>query len=69
MLITEVLYMQFHRQFLITYPGFWLVNILLQIFDISSQKKKWKREKNIFVNGKQEKNVKKVYVNVKHSVH
>ena len=35
----------------------------MQIFDISPQKKKWKREENIFVNGKQEKNVNKVYVN------
>ena len=32
-------------------------------------KKNWKREKHIFVNEKQEKNVKKVYVNIKHSVH
>ena len=68
MLILELLHIQFHWQFLITYSGFWLVNILLQIFDISSQKKKWKREKNIFVNGKQEKNVNKVHVNIKHCV-
>ena len=32
-------------------------------------KKKWKRQKHIFVNEKQEKNVKKLYVNIKHSVH
>ena len=30
--------MQFHWQFLITYSGFWLVNILLQKFDTSSKK-------------------------------
>ena len=39
MLITELLYIPFHWQFLITYSGFWLVNILLQVFDTSSQKR------------------------------
>ena len=46
-----------------------MVNILLRIFDISSQKKKWKREKQISVDKKQEQDVKKVYVNIELSVH
>ena len=38
MLITELLDIQFQIHFLITYSSFLLVNILLQLFDISSQK-------------------------------
>ena len=67
MLITELLDIQFQIQFLITYSSFLLVNILLQLFDIWSQKGN-EKERNT-VNKKQEKNVKKVYVNIKHSVH
>ena len=48
MLITEILHIQFHRQFFITYSGFWLVNILLRLFDISSQKRN-EKEKNTFL--------------------
>ena len=48
MLITELLHIQFHKQFLVTYSGFWLVNILLQLFDISSQKRN-EKEKNTFL--------------------
>ena len=60
MLITELLHIQFHRQFLMTYCGFWLVNILLGLFDTSSQKRNEKEKWNIFINKKQEKIVKKV---------
>ena len=69
MLITELLHIQFHKQFLVTYSGFWLVNILLQLFDISSQKRN-EKEKNTFLLPKNKKKcyVKKVYVNIKHSV-
>ena len=68
MAMTELLHIQFQRKFLITYSDFWLVNILLQLFDIWSQKRN-EKEKNIFLLIKNKKNVKKVYVNIKHSVH
>ena len=56
---------QFRWQFLITYSGFWLVNVLLRKFDTSS-KAKWNWYKHKFFDEKQEKNVKKVYVNIKY---
>ena len=34
----DLLYIQLHWQFPITYSGFWLVNILLRKFDTSSKK-------------------------------
>ena len=37
--------LKFHWQFLITYFGFYLINTLLQIFDISSQKRNEKEKK------------------------
>ena len=58
MLITQLLQMQFHRQFLITYSGFLMVNILLQVFDISSQKRIGK-EKNRFLLIKNKKKIRK----------
>ena len=66
MLITELLNIQFHRQFLITYSGSGLVNVLLWLFDISSQKRNGK-EKNRFLLIKNKK--KKMLRNIKHSVH
>ena len=65
MLITELLNIQFHRQFLITCSGSGLVNVLLRLFDISSQKRNGK-EKNRFLLIK---NKKKMLRNIKHSVH
>ena len=46
---------QFHWQILITNFGVWLVNILLQKFDTSSKKKKWKWEKQFFYENQQKK--------------
>ena len=41
-------YIQFHLQFLITYPGFWQVNIFLWKFDTSSKKEMKKIKTQIF---------------------
>ena len=49
MLMTELLHIQFHRQFLITFYGIWLVSILLQLFDIPSQKKNEKEKNTSFL--------------------
>ena len=56
--------MQFHGQSLITYSGFWLVSILLQKFDTSSNKE-MKMIKTQFWGEKQQQNSKKLYVNIK----
>ena len=48
-------------QFFIVYSSFWLVDILLRKLDTSSNE----NDKNsIFFNEKQQKNAKKVYVNI-----
>ena len=49
MLMTELLHIQFHRQFLITFYGIWLVSILLQLFDIPSKKKNEKEKNKSFL--------------------
>ena len=50
---------------------FWFLNGQYSVTNIwyFITKKKWKREKNIFVDKEQGKNVKKLYVNIEHSVH
>ena len=53
---------QFHRQFLITYSDFWMVNILLRKFGTSA-KKEMKMIKHKCFDEKQQ-NAKKVYVNL-----
>ena len=65
-LVTELLHIQFHWKLLITCSDFWLVNSLLQMFH---NKKEIKKRNTRFCQWKKRKNVKKVYVNTKHSVH
>ena len=59
MLITELLHIQFHRQFQVTYSGVWLVDILFQLFDISSQKRNEKEKNTFLLIKKQEKLLRK----------
>ena len=59
-LITQLLHVQFHIQFLITYSAFWVVNILLWMFDISSEKRNGK-EKSRFLLIKNEKKMLRKY--------
>ena len=66
MLIIPLLHIQFHWQFLSSYSVFWLVNILLWKFDISSQKKNWKQQKYFYWWKTTTKKCQKVYVNVKY---
>ena len=56
----DLLYIQLHWQFPITYSGFWLVNILLRKFDTSSKKRNENdKSTHFFIENKQNKNNKK----------
>ena len=68
MLITQLLHIEFHRQFLITILVFeWTVFCYKYL--IFYQKRNRKEKNRFLLIKNKKKNVKKVYVNIEHSVH